>query len=420
MFGLLDCNNFFASCERVFDPKLVGKAIVVLSNNDGCVVARSREAKQLGIPMGIPAFKIKELIDQEKVYAFSSNYLLYGDMSRRVMTLISEKVKDIEVYSIDESFMIMPMVDDIRQFGLDLIRHVSRGSGIPVSLGVAPTKTLAKVANHFAKKYNGYHGVCVIDTDEKRIKALQTLPVDEVWGIGRRLGRKLKAMGVYTAYDFSLMPRDRVRKMMTVTGEKMWCELNGQSCLDLEIDHVEKKQICTSRSFGSMISDLDGLAPAIATHAATCARKLRDQKSCALSLMPFIYTNRFRDDLPQCHRCIVVPLEYPTSDSRIIVSKAIEGLNKIYKPGYQYKKAGVIITEIVPEDKKPLDLFGQKDSDKSTDLMSAVDKINHDFGSHTVRFAIEKGDTKWLMHRKLLSRNYTTDTDDLIEINCHI
>lgn len=418
MFGLLDCNNFFASCERVFDPKLVGKAIVVLSNNDGCVVARSREAKQMNIPMGIPAFKIKDLIDQEKVYAFSSNYLLYGDMSKRVMTLIAEKVQEIEVYSIDESFMTMPLVDDLRAFGLDLIRHVSRGSGIPVSLGIAPTKTLAKVANHFAKKYSGYRGVCVIDTEEKRIKALQSLPVDEVWGIGRRLSKRLNAMGIHNAYDFSKMPRDRVRKMMTVTGEKMWCELNGQSCLNLESDQVEKQQICTSRSFGTMVSDLDGLVPAIATHAATCARKLRQQKSCAISLMPFIYTNRFRDDLAQTHQSTVVTLDYPTSDSRIIVAKAIEGLNKIYKPGFQYKKAGVIITEIVPEDRQPLDLFGQKDSEKSADLMSAVDKLNHDFGKHTVRFAIEKGDTKWLMHRRRLSRNYTTDTNDLIEINC--
>lgn len=415
MFGLVDCNNFYASCERVFNPSLNGKPIVVLSNNDGCVIARSNEAKVLGIKMGVPAYQIKDLVKQHDVAVFSSNYVLYGDMSGRVMSMLAELAPEIEVYSIDEAFLNLEGIQDLQTLGSKIVRQVTRGTGIPVSAGIASTKTLAKVANKFAKKYPAYNRLCIIDTEEKREKALKLFEIGDVWGIGRRQAAKLEKQGVKTAYDFTQLPGSWVRKNMTVTGERTWKELRGISCIDMETAPPAKKQICTSRSFGKMVEDIDTMSEAIATHASTCAKKLRQQKSYAMSLMVFIHTNNFREDLPQYWKNTIVQLPIPTSDTLEIVEYALSGLKTIFMEGYQYKKAGVIITEITTN--AQLGLFDSVDRDKRERLIQVVDKINGNH-QHHVKLAIQGSGRDWKLKQEQLSRRYTTDINEVIFIKC--
>lgn len=415
MFGLVDCNNFYASCERVFNPSLNGKPIVVLSNNDGCVIARSNEAKALGIKMGVPAYKIKGLVKQHDVAVFSSNYVLYGDMSGRVMSMLAELAPEIEVYSIDEAFLNLEGIQNLQILGSEIVRQVTRGTGIPVSVGIAPTKTLAKVANKFAKKYPAYNRLCIIDTEDKRTKALQLTGIGDVWGIGRKQAAKLEKQGVRIAYDFTQLPGSWVRKNMTVTGERTWKELRGISCIDMEIAPPAKKQICTSRSFGKMVEDIDTMSEAIATHASTCAKKLRQQKSYAMSLMVFIHTNNFREDLPQYWKNTIVQLPIPTSDTLEIVEYALSGLKTIFMEGYQYKKAGVIITEITTN--AQLGLFDSIDRDKRERLMQVVDKINGKF-QHHVKLAVQGSGRDWKLKQEQLSQRYTTDINEVIIIKC--
>lgn len=415
MFGLVDCNNFYASCERVFNPSLNGKPIVVLSNNDGCVIARSNEAKVLGIKMGVPAYQIKDLVKKHDVAVFSSNYVLYGDMSGRVMSMLAELAPEIEVYSIDEAFLNLEGIQDLQTVGSKIVRQVTRGTGIPVSAGIASTKTLAKVANKFAKKYPAYNRLCIIDTEEKREKALKLFEIGDVWGIGRRQAAKLEKQGVKTAYDFTQLPGSWVRKNMTVTGERTWKELRGISCIDMETAPPAKKQICTSRSFGKMVEDIDTMSEAIATHASTCAKKLRQQKSYAMSLMVFIHTNNFREDLPQYWKNTIVQFPIPTSDTLEIVEYALAGLKTIFMEGYQYKKAGVIITEITTN--AQLGLFDSVDRDKRERLMQVVDKINGNH-QHHVKLAIQGSGRDWKLKQEQLSRRYTTDVNEVIIIKC--
>lgn len=415
MFGLVDCNNFYASCERVFNPSLNGKPIVVLSNNDGCVIARSNEAKLLGIKMGVPAYQIKDLVKKHDVAVFSSNYVLYGDMSGRVMSMLAELAPEIEVYSIDEAFLNLEGIQDLQTLGSKIVRQVTRGTGIPVSAGIASTKTLAKVANKFAKKYPAYNRLCIIDTEEKREKALKLFEIGDVWGIGRRQAAKLEKQGVKTAYDFTQLPGSWVRKNMTVTGERTWKELRGISCIDMETAPPAKKQICTSRSFGKMVEDIDTMSEAIATHASTCAKKLRQQKSYAMSLMVFIHTNNFREDLPQYWKNTIVQFPIPTSDTLEIVEYALAGLKTIFMEGYQYKKAGVIITEITTN--AQLGLFDSVDRDKRERLMQVVDKINGNH-QHHVKLAIQGSGRDWKLKQEQLSRRYTTDVNEVIIIKC--
>lgn len=415
MFGLVDCNNFYASCERVFNPSLNGKPIVVLSNNDGCVIARSNEAKVLGIKMGVPAYQIKDLVKQHDVAVFSSNYVLYGDMSGRVMSMLAELAPEIEVYSIDEAFLNLEGIQDLQTLGSKIVRQVTRGTGIPVSAGIASTKTLAKVANKFAKKYPAYNRLCIIDTEEKREKALKLFEIGDVWGIGRRQAAKLEKQGVKTAYDFTQLPGSWVRKNMTVTGERTWKELRGISCIDMETAPPNKKQICTSRSFGKMVEDIDTMSEAIATHASTCAKKLRQQKSYAMSLMVFIHTNNFREDLPQYWKNTIIKLSVPTSDTLEIVHYALEGLKSIFMPGYQYKKAGVIITEIVTS--AQLGLFDTVDREKREKLMQAIDKVNGEH-RHLVKLAVQGNGRDWKLKQEQLSKRYTTDINEVLTIKC--
>ncbi len=418
MYGLMDCNNFYASCECVFNPALRNRAIVVLSNNDGCVIARSAAAKQMGIKMGTPAFLIKNLIESGRIVAMSSNYTLYGDMSGRVMTILRSIAPKIEIYSIDEAFFDIPNNIDCRAHGQDIAATVTRATGIPVSIGIAPTKTLAKVANHAAKKYPGYRRVCVIDSDEKRLRALQLTPIDEVWGIGRQYASKLRAMGINTAFDFVNIPRDCVRRMMTVGGERTWCELRGQPCIELDTVSGDKHQICTSRSFGTMITSIDDLVGPISTFASRCAQKLRAGNLAAGTVMPFLYTNVFRPDLPQIQLYKMAALPRPGNDTRMIVDAALRTLREIYLPNYQYKKAGVIVGQITPAGRRPLNLFTQNEDLRSQHLMTALDSINNKYGKNTVRLTSDLAGSGWQPAHGMLSPNYTTDINDIIEINC--
>lgn len=413
MFGLMDCNNFYASCERVFNPSLNGKPVVVLSNNDGCVIARSNEAKAFGIPMGAPAYQIRELVEKHGIALFSSNYTLYGDMSARVMSILSSLVPEIEVYSIDEAFVNLDGITDYQSLGTTIVNKVYKGTGIPVSLGIAPTRTLAKMANKFAKKYPAYNRVCCIDTEEKREKALRLFAIGDVWGIGRRQAAKLEKEGVKTAYDFTLLPVSWVRKYMTVVGERTWKELRGIPCITENV--LPRKQICTSRSFGQMVDNIEQMDEAVSTFASTCAKKLREQKGFAVSLLVFILTNRFRQDLPQYWESVSIALPVPTDDTLEIVHYALSGLRKIFRTGYQYKKAGVIITEITYNIQH--NLFDTVDRGKRERLMSAIDNINGKHG-HSVKLAVQGQGSDWKLKQEQLSKHYTTDLGDIIEINC--
>ncbi|MDR2901546.1 MAG: Y-family DNA polymerase [Lactobacillales bacterium] len=416
MYGLIDCNNFFVSCERVFNPALNGKSVVVLSNNDGCVVARSNEAKAMGIKMGTPAFRLRELVAAQKVRMLSSNYVLYGDMSGRVMSLLAAAVPDLEIYSIDEAFVKLDGIPDLPVYAKNLADTISKGTGIPISLGVAPTKTLAKIAGRFAKKYPRYEQVCLMDTDEKRIKALQLTRIEDVWGIGRKLSAKLKREGIETAYDFTLRSAGWARKTMTVMGERLWRELHGWPCVDMQQDDGDKKQICTSRSFEKMISDKNILAQAIATHAGACAYKLRLQHACAGAIIVFMYTNRHRADLPQCVRNGYIKLHTPSADTRDVTAAALKALDTIFLKGFQYKKAGVIATDIIPQNRVERDLFDIGNTDRATYLMHTLDQINDTFPENKMRFAICGDGTAWKNKRTLLTPSYTTKLTDIIKI----
>lgn len=409
----MDCNNFYVSCERVFNPSLNGKPVVVLSNNDGCVIARSNEAKAFGIPMGAPTYQIRELVEKHEVAVFSSNYTLYGDMSARVMSILSSLAPEIEVYSIDEAFVNLDGITDYQSLGRIIVNKVYKDTGIPVSLGIAPTRTLAKMANKFAKKFPAYQRVCCIDTEEKREKALRLFTIGDVWGIGRRQAAKLEKEGVKTAYDFTQLPNSWVRKYMTVVGERTWKELRGIPCITENI--TLRKQICTSRSFGQMIENIEQMDEAVSTFSSTCAKKLREQKGYAVSLLVFIQTNRFREDLSQYWKSVSVNLPVPTDDTLEIVHYALAGLRSIFLRGYQYKKAGVIITEITYNVQH--NLFDTVDRAKRDRLMSAIDSINGKHGK-SVKLAVLGNGTSWKLKQEQLSKHYTTNLGEVIEINC--
>lgn len=418
MFALVDCNNFYASCERAFNPFWNGRPVVVLSNNDGCVIARSNEAKQLGIKMGIPAYQIKTEIEQFNIGVFSSNYTLYGDMSNRVMTLLAGCSPNIEIYSIDESFLDFSGFKqyDMKTYGAKIIREVTTGTGIPISMGIAKTKTLAKIANKFAKNYKGYKGVCIIDSEEKRIEALKRTKIGDVWGIGHQSANKLEKYSIKTAYDFSLMPRNWVRQQLTVVGERIWKELNGEPCIDLEQFVPAKKQICTSRAFGEMLTEIEDLEEAVSSFASICSSKLRKQKSCAQSLMVFIHTNNFREDMPQYFQNCVIKLPVPTNSTPEIVHYALIALRKIFRQGYWYKKAGVIILDIAPDYAIQQNIFDTVDRDKHQKLMKVIDKLNSGFTKNNLTLAIQGGHRKWKLKQELLSPCYTTQLSDIIMI----
>lgn len=418
MYGLADCNNFYASCERVFNPSLNGKPVVVLSNNDGCVIARSNEAKALGIKMGEPAFKIDALLNKNNVSVFSSNYALYGDMSQRVMNTLAPFSSDMEIYSIDEAFLDFSGMEyfNIDEYARNIRNTVKKNTGIPVSLGVAPTKTLAKVANHIGKKNPEHNGVYVIDSEEKRLESLKTFPVGDIWGIGRQYAKFLARYNIVTAYDFLIQPESWVRQNLSVVGVRIQKELSGIPCYELEYRIPAKKTICNARSFGKMQQNMDTLEEAVSNFASRCAYKLRKQHSLASILMVFIHTNFFRKDLKQyaCNRVVHFPV--PTSSTIELVHYATLALKSIYRPGYLYKKAGVIISGISADTSRQLALFDHTDRVKQSTLMAAVDEINTRYGRDKVRLAIQGNKKKWKLRQERLSPNYTTDWNDIITV----
>ncbi len=417
MYALVDCNNFYASCERVFNPSLIGKPVVVLSNNDGCVIARSNEAKSIGITMGQPAFQIKELIKKFDVRVFSTNFALYGDMSQRVMNILSEFVPDIEIYSIDEAFLSLKGFDlyNIRDYGMNIREKVTRSTGIPVSIGIASTKTLAKVANHYAKKVPSHNGVFIIDNNNIT-ESLSTFPVGDVWGIGRQYNKMLAKYGINSALDFVNASPQWIRKTMSVVGLRTQEELRGNECYGMELTIPAKKTICTARSFGQMLTEYQPVAEAVANFASRCALKLRKQRSCANILMVFIHTNRHREDLPQYARNRVLKLPSATSSTFEIVEYALLAVKSIFREGFQYKKAGVIVSGIVPENAVQNCLFDHVDRKKHSLLLTKVDEINERYGRDTVKLAVLGYKRRWKLRQEQLSPFYTTNWDDIITV----
>lgn len=417
MYGLVDCNNFYASCQRVFEPHLIGKPVVVLSNNDGCVIARSNEAKALGIPMGAPAFEYKKLFEENNVFVYSSNYALYGDMSSRVMNLLSNFTPEIEIYSIDEAFLKFDGFKyvDLNEYGLQIKRTVTKGTGIPISVGFAPTKALSKVANKIAKKFpEKTNGVYVIDTDEKRIKALKWLPIEDVWGIGRKHARRLKNKNVHNAFQFTQLHDDWVRKEMAVVGLRLKHELEGKPTLNLDLPK-SKKMIATTRSFETMHTKFDDLAERISTFTASCSEKLRRQNSHCNMIMIFLHTNYFRKDLPQYSRSIVVKTDFPTNSTIELTKYAKSGLKAIFQEGYHYKKAGVIVMGLTPNNETQLSLFNSSNP-KHQPLMGVVDRLNKSYGTNKVKFGNQSLGRQWKMKQEKLSPRYTTSINEVIEL----
>ena len=412
--ALIDCNSFYASCERVFNPKLLGKPIVVLSNNDGCIITRSTEAKALGIKMGDPYFKVKNVIKKNNVKVFSSNYALYGDMSQRAMEILLGFSPDVEIYSIDEAFLSLKGFKnyELLTYCKHIRKTIKQWTGIPVSIGVGSTKTLSKIANHLAKKNNAYEGVCILKKKEKINEALQETEIEDVWGIGRSLSKFLKKYNVCNAKQFALSDRGWVRKNMGVVGERIQLELHGVSCLGVELLPSPQKSCCVSRSFSRPIEKIEELKESIANYGSRVAEKIREEDLIAQSMSVFVLTNHFNKKEKQYSNSIKLQLEYPTSDSKLIVKRAVEGIQRIYKQGYRYKKAGIILYEL--HDSSSVRGLLDYDKPRSDSLMKSLDEINYRYGSSTLRLAAEGIKKGWQMRREKVSPCYTTSFDQLM------
>ena len=460
MIALADCNNFYCSCERVFRPDLVGKPVVVLSNNDGCIIARSEEAKALGYKMGDPFYQMKEKLAAEGVAIFSSNYTLYGSLSNRVMSMLSHYSPRLDQYSIDESFfevdesiaaaffqskqdpgnqsseMLSSGIQTtgkadslLHRYGIRISSDVLRAVGIPISIGIAETKTLAKIGSKFAKKYKGYQGCCLIDTEERRHKALSLFPIEDVWGIGRQIARKLDYMGIRTAAQFADQKESWVRSHFNITTVRTWKELNGESCISIE-ELPQKKSICTSRSFADEgISDKNVMEEAVANFAVRCTEKLRRQGSVCQGVTVFAWTSRFNDHVPEytIHDSLVLPIATDAQDE--IVGAALTILRARYPKSvtdrpdrpdlsFRFKKAGVILWQISPSTPREQDLFDPINRERQKALMAAIDAINHKNGYGTIRQAIQGTDCRFDLKREYMSKRFTTDISDILEVKC--
>ena len=453
MIGLADCNNFYCSCERVFRPDLVGKPVVVLSNNDGCIIARSEEAKALGYKMGDPFYQVRGKLEAEGVAIFSSNYTLYGSLSNRVMSMLSHYSPHIDQYSIDESFFEVDSSmaesffreypketstssDDessdheslLHQYGARISADVLRAVGIPISIGIAETKTLAKIGSKFAKKYKGYQGCCLIDTDERRHKALTLFPIEDVWGIGRQIARKLDYMGIRTAAQFADKKESWVRSHFNITTVRTWKELNGESCISIE-ELPQKKSICTSRSFADEgISDKNVVEEAVANFAVRCTEKLRRQGSVCQGITVFAWTSRFNENVPEytIHDSLILPIATNAQDE--IVGAALAILRARYpKPiadgrpdrtdlAFHFKKAGVILWQISPDNPRQQDLFDPIDRTRQKALMEAIDAINRKNGYGTIRQAIQGTDCQFDLKREYMSKRFTTNINEILKV----
>ena len=430
MYGIADLDNCYCSCEKVFRPDLEGKPIVVLSNNDGCVVARSNEAKKMGIKEGTPYFQLAELFPGQKIAVFSSNYELYGELTGRVVSIIRQETPAYFRYSIDECFMYLDGIelDRLQTWGENLHKRVKREVGLPISIGLAPNKTLAKIASKLAKKYAAYKHCCMIDTDYKREKALEWCPIEDVWGIGRRYAAKLQALGCKTALDFAKHHKDWVRLTFNnINIVRIWQELNGEDAV-LNEELAKKKSICTSRSFNGMISDKNALRTHIANYAARCAEKLRAQKTVATTVGVFVNTNAFREDLAQYWNFQETRLVTPTSSTIPIVQAAHDVLDRIFIRGYQYKKAGVIVMGISPDSPIQQDLFdlNAEQIQKMRRLDEVIDRINRMHGSETIvigaqQYTLKNGKGKAEVFANAIkhdfrSKNPTTRWSDIIKL----
>ena len=419
MFALADCNNFFASCERVFRPDLQGKPVIVLSNNDGCAIARSNEAKALGIKMGDPLFKIRDIVKKHNVAVFSGNMALYGDMSQRVRWVLEEYAPSIEVYSIDEAFLDLRGITniDFDQYAKHISAQCWKMTSIPVSVGIAPTKTLAKIASKLCKQYPKLRGGCYMHRSQDIEKVLRKYPIEDVWGIGRRSAPKLKAMGINTAYDYTQLSENFVRSMSGITGVRTWKELQGIACIEFEDGFEAKQSICVSRSFSSEIYDNVELQEQITNFASTMAEKLRKQRSVACEMVVFAYTNRFKDTEPQAYSSGLVTFATPTADQRTIVAQAVAALHKEFKRGYGYKKAGVVVTKIVAEGEVMRSLFEDTASlERERRITSALDAINSTYGKGTIRLAVQ-GSGKIKTSSDNQSPHYTTRWSDIPKVS---
>jgi DNA polymerase V len=411
--ALIDVNNFYVSCERAFNPSLVGKPVVVLSNNDGCAVARSNEVKALGVPMGIPWFKLKQLAKQHGIIGLSSNYALYADMSNRVMSILREYSPDQEVYSIDESFLDLTGFQsrDLVNYGQHMRQRILKWTGLPVCVGIGSTKTLSKLANHCAKKQPVFKSVCNFNTMSAAEfdGVLGQLDVAEVWGVGRKLAPKLQALGFNTVLDLKRANPQQLRQQFSVVIEKSILELNGTVCIELEEISPAKQQIVRSRSFGYAVSDYNSLAESITLYMSSAAQRLRRQQSFAGSVYVYIRTSPFKPDEPTYSNGLRIPLPNPTDDTRLLVNFALWGLKQIYKPHYNYAKAGVMLGEIVSMEGVQTDLFSPlQASAKSSALMSAMDNINRKLGKESIKLASEGFSRPWKMKQGNKSPSYTT------------
>ena len=418
MFALVDCNNFYASCERVFQPQWKGKPVVILSNNDGCVIARSNEAKALGIPMGAPAFKYKAQFKRQKIKVFSSNYPLYGDMSSRVMSILERYTPNIELYSIDEAFLQFKGFDlfDLQKEGMKMQKQIKKWTGIPVSVGIAPSKALAKIANKIAKKFAVKTGsVYSIDTEEKRIKALKWTSISDVWGIGRQHLQQLEAIGVANAWQFSLLSDDWVRKQMSVLGLRLKKDLQGLPSIQLEEVKAPKKGIATTRSFEGNLISFSDLEERVSTFASNCAEKMRKQQSSCQALLVFIRSDPHKKDVISYRNSCVLTLPYATNSSIILSRYAILGLRKIFKENIAYKKAGVMVMGLLPTEKRQLNLF-ENNNTKHVALMKSLDKIHKRFGPYQIKLANQDLNRTWKMKQQYLSNRFTTELKDVITV----
>jgi umuC protein len=413
MIGVVDCNNFFVSCERVFAPKLIGRPAVVLSSNDGCVVARSNEAKAMGIAMGIPFFKVKGLVESGQLCALSSNYTLYGDMSRRVMSVIRRHVPEMEQYSIDECFIVLPEIEDYQTFGCRLSQIVEQWTGIPVSVGLAPTKTLAKLASRFAKKHKGYRGCCLIDTQEKRRKALELTNLRDVWGIGRKSAAKLEQMGLHTAWQFARSGQKQIRKLMGVAGEETWRELNGESVLGLTIP-TPRKSIQSTRSFNRPLLTTRELHTALADFCAQVAEKLRKENACARTVGIFFATDRFNPNVPFIQRTAIHSFDVATADPREFSAATRRLLEGIYTDGIPTKRAGVWVDGI-EHAAIQRGLFDRVDRERQKRLLQTIDSVKLKMGRDSLRLASQEH-VESIVSSELRSPSYSTKLSDILRV----
>ena len=417
IFALVDCNSFYASCERVFNPRLRGKPVVVLSNNDGCIVALSQEAKDAGIKMGTPIFQVRDLVKQKKVFVYSSNYTLYGDLSSRVMQTLAEFAPEMEIYSIDEAFLSLDDFDrsTLSDYGLRIKNTVYQHTGIPVSVGIAPTKTLAKLANRVAKKRK--LGSFSVFDDPDFENTLANFHISDLWGIGHQSTKKLEWRGIKSAKDLRDAPPHLIRELLTVTGARLQDELKGISCIDLEQETSPKKQIISSRSFGELLSDIEPIREAVANHVSRAAEKLREQGSVATRLSVFIHTNPFRERDPQYYNSSLIQLPFGMDETNLMITHALSGLERIFRDGFKFKKCGVILKEIHPKDECQLDLFTSELTESIRPAIKLMDRINSKYGTDTLKFAACGVDKHWQMKAEMKSQRFTTHWNELLEVS---